>query len=55
MGQPSAVSELERQEAEALFVCGSSRNSDRFLLYFTKVFNLRIDDDTMRRPPRSAD
>jgi hypothetical protein len=32
-----------------LFVCGSSRNRDRFLPYFTKVFNLRIDDDTMRR------
>ena len=32
-----------------LFVCGSSRNRDRFLPYFTKIFNLRIDDDTMRR------
>ena len=32
-----------------LFVCGSSRNRDRFLPHFTKVFNLRIDDDTMRR------
>ena len=32
-----------------LFVCGSSRNRDRFLPYFTKVFNLRIDDETMRR------
>ena len=32
-----------------LFVCGSSRNRDHFLAYFTKVFNLRIDDDTMRR------
>jgi hypothetical protein len=32
-----------------LFVCGSSRNRDDFLTYFTKVFNLRIDDDTMRR------
>ena len=44
-----AVTELESQEAEVLFVCGSSRNRDRFLPYFTKVFNLRIDDDTMRR------
>ena len=32
-----------------LFVCGSSSNRDRFLPYFTKIFNLRIDDDTMRR------
>ena len=32
-----------------LFVCGSSRNRDHFLPYFTKIFNLRIDDDTMRR------
>ena len=32
-----------------LFVCGSSRDRDHFLPYFTKVFNLRIDDDTMRR------
>ena len=31
-----------------LFVCGSSRNRDHFLPYFTKVFNLHIDDDTMR-------
>ncbi len=43
-----AVSELENPEPEVLFVCGSSRNRDRFLRYFTKVFNLRIDDDTMR-------
>ena len=28
--------------------CGSGRNRDRFLPYFTKIFNLRIDDDTMR-------
>jgi hypothetical protein len=44
-----AVSELESPETDVLFVCGSSRNRDRFLPYFTKVFNLRIDDDTMRR------
>jgi hypothetical protein len=47
--QGKAVSELESPEPEVLFVCGSSRNRDRFLPYFTKVFNLRIDDDTMRR------
>jgi gluconate kinase len=47
--QHKAVSELESPEPEVLFVCGSSRNRDRFLPYFTKVFNLRIDDDTMRR------
>ena len=44
-----AVSELERPEPDVLFVCGSSRNRDHFLPYFKKIFNLRIDDDTMRR------
>src|SRR4051794_22538138 len=44
-----AVSELENPEPDVLFVCGSSRNRDRFLPYFTEIFNLRIDDDTMRR------
>jgi gluconate kinase len=44
-----ALSELESPEPEVLFVCGSSGNRDRFLPYFTKIFNLRIDDDTMRR------
>jgi AAA domain-containing protein len=55
--QQKAVSELESLEPEVLFVCGSSRNRDRFLPYFTKVFNLRIDDDTMRRrlEERTAD
>jgi gluconate kinase len=47
--QQKAVSELESAEPEVLFVCGSGRNRDRFLPYFTKIFNLRIDDDTMRR------
>ena len=47
--QQRAVNELESPELGVLFVCGSSRNRDRFLPYFTKVFNLRIDDDTMRR------
>jgi len=47
--QQKAVRELESPEPDVLFVCGSSRNRDRFLTYFTKVFNLRIDDDTMRR------
>ena len=32
-----------------LFACGSSRNRDAFLPLFTSVFNLKIDDDTMRR------
>jgi hypothetical protein len=55
--QQEAVGELESLEPEVLFVCGSSRNRDRFLSYFTKVFNLRIDDDTMRRrlEPRTDD
>ena len=44
-----AVAELESPEPDVLFVCGSGRNRDRFLPYFTEVFNLRIDDDTMRR------
>src|SRR5450759_1610149 len=43
--QQKAVSELESPEPELLFVCGSSRNRDRFLPYFTKIFNLRTDDD----------
>src|SRR3954462_4909253 len=47
--EQKAVSALESAEPEVLFVCGSSRNRDRFLPYFTKVFNLRIDEDTMRR------
>ena len=47
--EQKAVRELERSEPEVLFVCGSSRNRDHFLPYFTKVFNLRIDDETMRR------
>jgi gluconate kinase len=52
-----AVGELERSEPDVLFVCGSSRNRDDFLPYFAKVFNLRIDDDTMRRrlEARTAD
>ena len=47
--QQEALGELQRSEPEVLFVCGSSRNRDHFLPYFTKIFNLRIDDDTMRR------
>ena len=52
-----AVSELESPEPEVLFVCGSSRNRDDFAPYFAKIFNLRIDDDTMRRrlQERTAD
>jgi broad-specificity NMP kinase len=52
-----AVSELEDPVPEVLFVCGGSRNRAQFLPYFTKVFNLRIDDDTMRRrlQARTAD
>ena len=42
-----ALGELECAEPDVLFVCGSSRNRDRFLPQFTKVFNLRIDDETM--------
>jgi hypothetical protein len=46
--EEKAISELESPEPVVLFVCGSSRNRDDFLPYFTRVFNLRIDDDTMR-------
>ena len=47
--EQKALSELESSGPEVLFVCGSSSNRDRFLPHFTKIFNLRIDDDTMRR------
>jgi hypothetical protein len=47
--EQKALAELESLEPEVLFVCGGNRDRDRFLPYFTKVFNLRIDDDTMRR------
>src|SRR6476620_4655231 len=47
--EQKAVDELDRSEPEVMFVCGSSGNRDQFLPYFTKTFNLRIDDDTMRR------
>jgi hypothetical protein len=47
--EEKALRALEASEPEVLFVCGSSRNRDRFLPYFTTVFNLRIDDETMRR------
>lgn len=51
----AAVRELARPEPEVLFVCGSNRNSDQFLPYFTKVFNLQIDvtrcvTDSKREP-----
>ena len=45
----TALAELEREDPDVLFVCGSSRNRDDFLRYFTEVFNLRVDDATMRR------
>ena len=44
-----ALAELERPDPDVVFVCGGGGNRDRFLPLFTKVFNLRIDDDTMRR------
>jgi gluconate kinase len=52
-----ALSELERSERDVLFVCGSSRNRGDFLPSSARVFNLRIDDDTMRRrlEARTAD
>jgi gluconate kinase len=47
--EQKAVRELESPEPDVLFICGSSRNRDRLLRYFAEIFNLRIDDDTMRR------
>ena len=44
-----ALRELVSPTPDVLFVCGSSSNRDRFLHHFTKIFNLRIDDATMRR------
>jgi gluconate kinase len=44
-----AIPVLESHDRDVLFVCGSCRNHDEFRLYFTKVFNLKIDDNTMRR------
>jgi hypothetical protein len=43
-----AVGELTSDEPDVLFVCGGSGEPERYLPYFTKVFNLRIDDATMR-------
>lgn len=45
----TALGELESPEPDVLFVCGGGRNRDEFLAHFTRIFNLRIDDDTMRR------
>jgi hypothetical protein len=44
-----ALRALRSPVPDVLFVCGSSRNRDRFLSHFARVFNLRIDDETMRR------
>ena len=43
-----AIEALESAVPDILFVCGSSRNRDDFLPFFGKVFNPKIDDDTMR-------
>ncbi|HEV2590441.1 MAG TPA: hypothetical protein VGU02_00985 [Gaiellaceae bacterium] len=42
-----AIAELESDEPDVLFVCGGSRERERYAPYFTKVFNLRIDNATM--------
>lgn len=44
-----ALGDLESPEPDMLFVCGSARNRDEFLPHFSRIFNLRIDDETMRR------
>ena len=45
--EAKAVRELERPDPDVLFVCGGG--GERFLSYFATVFELRIDDDTLRR------
>ena len=44
-----AIPALESYDPDVLPVCGSCRNRDEFRPYFAKVFNLKIDDNTMRR------
>jgi hypothetical protein len=44
-----AIPALESYDPHVLFVCGSCRDRDEFRPYFAKVFNLKIDDNTMRR------
>jgi hypothetical protein len=44
-----AIEALESDEPDILFICGSSRNRDDFLPYFSEIFNLKIDDETMMR------
>jgi hypothetical protein len=43
-----AIPALESYDSDVLFVCGSCRNRDEFGPYFTKIFNLKIDHNTMR-------
>jgi hypothetical protein len=43
-----AIGELESDEPDVLFVCGGCRDHDRYLPYFTNVFNLCLDDATLR-------
>jgi broad-specificity NMP kinase len=42
-----ALRELDSPLPEVLFVCGGG--GERFLSHFTKVFELRVDDETLRR------
>src|SRR5215216_5890808 len=44
-----AIPALESYDPDVLFVCGSCRNRAESGPYFTKVFNLKIDDNTMRK------
>ena len=44
-----AIPALESYDPDVLFVCGCCRNRGEFGPYFTKVFNLKIDDNTMRK------
>jgi hypothetical protein len=43
------IEALKSAEPDILFRHGSSRNRDDFLPYFSRIFNLKIDDETMMR------
>ena len=44
----TALSALEDQDADTLWVCGGARNRDRFLPHFKLVFYLQLDESTLR-------
>ena len=40
---------LEDKSQDVLFVCGGANNRDDFMHYFDKVFNLKIDKETLQQ------